>query len=361
MDVLGTKVVVMVILAAVSFALGLAAVGLRRLLALSADKAKRSQIISTSCLLCFGAGVLLSTSLLHMLPEVREGLAVPQENLGIEWLAELVICSGFFLIYLVEEVVDQVLHLSKDTQQLHKSLSLSRRASSSSSSAANHGKGSDCHNDMEMQAAAAGSAGVPSEQSVISKPRSHHHQMPIVSSSSSIRDFFTVLALSFHAVFEGLAVGLEESTADVWTMFGAIATHKFIITFCVSMELLQAGVSRISFTLFLVTFSLISSIGIGIGLAVTELTGVATEVTAVLQGLAAGTLIYVVMFEVLQREREKEVGGLLQLAATLLGFVIMLIVQLYTHHEHEHGEDEHAHKLWFTSQVLFRGNLLGAV
>ena len=33
--------------------------------------------------------------------QVREGLAVPQENLGIEWLAELVICSGFFLIYLV--------------------------------------------------------------------------------------------------------------------------------------------------------------------------------------------------------------------------------------------------------------------
>ena len=29
------------------------------------------QIISTSCLLCFGAGVLLSTSLLHMLPEVQ--------------------------------------------------------------------------------------------------------------------------------------------------------------------------------------------------------------------------------------------------------------------------------------------------
>ena len=54
------------------------------------------------------------------------------------------------------------------------------------------------------------------------------------------RDFFTVLALSFHAVFEGLAVGLEESTADVWTMFGAIATHKFIITFCVRFDLFLA-------------------------------------------------------------------------------------------------------------------------
>ena len=43
---------------------------------------------------------------------------------------------------------------------------------------------------------------------------------------------------------------------------------------------------------------IISSIGIGIGLAVTELTSAASETTAVLQGLAAGTLIYVVMFEV---------------------------------------------------------------
>ena len=44
---------------------------------------------------------------------------------------------------------------------------------------------------------------------------------------------------------------------------------------------------------------IISSIGIGIGLAVTELTSAASETTAVLQGLAAGTLIYVVMFEVI--------------------------------------------------------------
>jgi hypothetical protein len=28
-----------------------------------------------------------------------------------------------------------------------------------------------------------------------------------------------VLALSFHAIFEGLAVGLEEEQHDVWTLF----------------------------------------------------------------------------------------------------------------------------------------------
>ena len=35
----------------------------------------------------------------------------------------------------------------------------------------------------------------------------------------ALRDFFTVLALSFHAVLEGLAVGLESDSSDVWLLF----------------------------------------------------------------------------------------------------------------------------------------------
>ena len=67
--------------------------------------------------------------------------------------------------------------------------------------------------------------------------RSHHHDenshvghshQPNNANSSpvgngrkiALRDFFTVLALSFHAVFEGLAVGLESDAAAIWTLFG---------------------------------------------------------------------------------------------------------------------------------------------
>ena len=35
----------------------------------------------------------------------------------------------------------------------------------------------------------------------------------------ALRDFFTVLALSFHAVFEGLAIGLEPDSSDIWILF----------------------------------------------------------------------------------------------------------------------------------------------
>ena len=46
---------------------------------------------------------------------------------------------------------------------------------------------------------------------------------------SSLRDFFTVLALSFHAVFEGLAVGLETDSKDVWLLFaGKLVTIQII-------------------------------------------------------------------------------------------------------------------------------------
>lgn len=48
-----------------------------------------------SALLCFGGGVLLSTSMLHMLPETKEDL--PEYG-------ELVFCCGFLLLYLVDEI-----------------------------------------------------------------------------------------------------------------------------------------------------------------------------------------------------------------------------------------------------------------
>ena len=52
---------------------------------------------------------------------------------------------------------------------------------------------------------------------------------------SSLRDFFTVLALSFHAVFEGLAIGLEEESKDVWLLFAG----NFILTKSFYLEVIE--------------------------------------------------------------------------------------------------------------------------
>ena len=69
--------------------------------------------------------------MLHILPEISEELAGAGEKLGIEFLPHLVLCSGFFLIYLVEEVVELVIG------DAHEALGVG------------HNHNADAHNDTE--------------------------------------------------------------------------------------------------------------------------------------------------------------------------------------------------------------------
>lgn len=45
--------------------------------------------------------------------------------------------------------------------------------------------------------------------------------------------------------------------------------------------------------------------------------------------LSAGTILYVVVFEILQRERQKDINGFLQLITLVLGFVAMMFVEIF--------------------------------
>ena len=64
------------------------------------------------------------------------------------------------------------------------------------------------------------------------------------------------------------------------------------------------------------TFALISPVGTGIGIALSETVqteaALQNSLVTVLQGLATGTLLYVVFFEVIEKEREKGTNGILQ-------------------------------------------------
>jgi len=344
MDLLTTKVVTMVLFGGLSMLVGLATFQFRKLLGLSKTGSRRWQEVASSLLLCFGGGVLLATALLHILPEVREGLEVEQRKLGLNCLAELVLCAGFFLVYLLEELVHFLLRFFLHSSALHHSVAVRRPAPDADCCSVK--SYSQCPDTVErpdspvQQDAETGDGySQESSQNEFIKLGDHGER-------SSIRDCFTVLGLSFHMIFEGLAVGLERSPADVWTMFTAISCHKFVITFCVALELLQNGISRLVFASFLVTFSLITPLGIGLGVGVTGLGSqqVSPLVLATLQGLAAGTILYVVMFEVLNREKAKEISGLGQLLGIIVGFVAMLLLDIFVKHEcsGEGGDQENA-------------------
>ena len=86
------------------------------------------------------------------------------------------------------------------------------------------------------------------------------------------------MALSLHAIFEGVAVGLSSSVSFVWSLFIAIAAHKFVIAFCVGMQFATSGVKPLVTLIYMSTFASITPIGIGIGIALTETTTSETDI-----------------------------------------------------------------------------------
>jgi hypothetical protein len=49
-------------------------------------------------------------------------------------------------------------------------------------------------------------------------------------------------------------------------------------------------------------------------------------------GISGGTILYVVVFEVLQREKNKAVPGLLQITFVLIGFAVMVCIEVFGMH-----------------------------
>ncbi|CAB3381969.1 Hypothetical predicted protein [Cloeon dipterum] len=305
------RVVAMVVLGLVSFALGVLPWALVKIFKLNVEERMQhgKTKIFISMMLCFGAGVLLCTAFCHMLPELRESVEaqvaignLPETGHGVP-LPEIFLLSGLFAVYLVEELV----HLFFGKNQAGHSHSSKPAAASSKS-------------DLESSTAGSKEKLARRKSSIFwRRPKLH-------SLFNNLSALIAVLALSFHAVFEGLAVGLESSATDVWYLMGAVAAHKFVISFCVGVELLVAKTDVLLLILSVGTFSLVTPLGIGIGIAVTsgESFSAETVSTTVLQGMAAGTLIYVVFFEVLHRERSNLThAGILQFLAVLVGFLVM--------------------------------------
>lgn len=330
------------------------------------------QPLVISLLLCFGGGVLLYTVFMHLQPEVTEHMDaivrtgyIPTliTDTGLN-LAQLVFCLGFFFVYLLEETVHVLLdkgHTEEDMEVLHRTLSLRKGCRGGNLipriSLAKPGQtppstitastqiliGDGTYSNKKNIIDPIGNMSpAPTEPSETGSSSLNSDRPSTV--GQSLRGFFAVLALSFHAVFEGLAVGLEKETANVWYLCAAIATHKLVIAFCVGVELVSSRTKTVLVVLYMLAFAVVSPVGIGIGLLITneEVNPGSPAValpSVVLQGMASGTLLYVVFFEVLQREKGNSKHGFSQLMAIMAGFSVMVALSLFIGHQHNHVHD----------------------
>ena len=156
------------------------------------------------------------------------------------------------------------------------------------------------------------------------------------------RIIILVTALSVHSLFEGLAMGLQNSNSAVWTLFIAIATHKAVIAFSTGLQITKSFSPLIKPVIISVcVFSVMSPLGGAIGTVIIRIihrhdSQSLDLMNAVLQSIASGTFMYITFFEILVQSVTTTTtigsgdsmatgnhGNIVRVLAVMVGFSLM--------------------------------------
>jgi zinc transporter 1/2/3 len=238
---------------------------------------------------CFAGGVFLSALFLDLWPETEEAWekAMDGKDSFNYPVLDLILCCGFFMVFILEQAILAFQARNNNSEEYSPLLGQNEESSDE-----NHG-----HSHVDF---------------------GHH---------CFIRTMMLQLALSFHSVFEGVAIGLQTNMPSFLVLFTAVCAHKFIMAFCLGLTLAKTKISKWLFIVLVGIFSLASPFGMVIGMV---MSGVDSMTSAVLQALAGGTFLYVTFFEVLPQEfnhsQDTPSKRLLKCLSVLIGFGLMAVV-----------------------------------
>lgn len=151
-----------------------------------------------------------------------------------------------------------------------------------------------------------------------------------------IDNFLLILAFSCHSIFDGISIGVQTKSDEIWTMLIAILSHKLLISFILSFQIYEKCHEKIitptSTTLtvkqrpikgakiilwfFSTMFALMSPIGILIVMIMNNVSDTPSEKSLhiiILAAISAGTILYIVFFEIIDKQTTRlHLNGLVQ-------------------------------------------------
>lgn len=158
----------------------------------------------------------------------------------------------------------------------------------------------------------------------------HHHghfRPSELAGAGPLRLAGLVLALSAHSVFEGLALGLQDDGAQLSGLFVGVAVHETLAAVALGVSLAKASLGMKDAAKLGVTVSLMIPLGTVVGMGIKSVQTLAGAVVSVLlQGLAAGTFLFVTFFEILSRELEDRQDRLLKVLFLILGYSVLAML-----------------------------------
>lgn len=316
---------------------------------------------------CFAGGVFLGTCFLQLIPftQSKFHLVFEMAGRGMQYAAivtQLSVMIGFFLILFIEHGVKmwQQARQPKQPDHMHEMTSLPKEFTIPDIGSAESDTGSEEDEEEEysemqqmlkkrstdtpngnafLQNATdvtgstphGGSTSRDTSQSQNSTEEHHHstghghsHITDIVKDDFGLRCLFLLFALSIHSLFEGLALGLQSDIEKTVTLFIGIAVHEVLVAFAIGVSLAQQSLKVATIVKLCLIFSLTIPVGIAIGMAVNGFhTLPGQAVSATIQGLTAGTFVYVTFLEILPAEINSHSEKMLKVFFIFLGFSVL--------------------------------------
>lgn len=155
--------------------------------------------------------------------------------------------------------------------------------------------------------------------------RGHGHLLPSeLTRAGPLRLASLVFALSAHSVFEGLALGLQEEGPKLFSLFLGVAIHETLAAVALGVSIAKAALPMRDAAKLATVVSLMIPLGAAVGMGIESAQNLAGSIASVvLQGVAAGTFIFVTFLEILAHELEDKQDRLLKVLFLILGYAVL--------------------------------------
>ncbi|KAM7250589.1 hypothetical protein ACFE04_022472 [Oxalis oulophora] len=254
----------------------------------------------------FAGGVFLGTALMHFLSDANETF---QDLTTVEYpFAFMLACAGYLLTMLADCLVAFVYRKNGNSI----------------------GGG-----DLELQVHGEQQQG----KMIHNGSNQAHHPHSTLTTASSLGDsILLIVALCFHSVFEGIAIGVAETKEDAWKALWTISLHKIFAAVAMGIALLRMIPDRpfLSCVAYAFAFAVSSPVGVVIGIIIDATTqgAVADWTFAISMGIACGVFVYVSINHLLSKgysplERVSVDKPFFKFLAVTLGVGVISVVMIW--------------------------------
>eukprot|EP00735_Rhodelphis_limneticus_P010505 TRINITY_DN3257_c0_g1::TRINITY_DN3257_c0_g1_i1::g.29715::m.29715 TRINITY_DN3257_c0_g1::TRINITY_DN3257_c0_g1_i1::g.29715 ORF type:complete len:409 (+),score=38.34,sp/A4IIC5/S39A3_XENTR/34.04/9e-21,Zip/PF02535.17/4.1e-55,DUF204/PF02659.10/1.5e+04,DUF204/PF02659.10/0.095,SdpI/PF13630.1/1.1e+02,SdpI/PF13630.1/0.26,SdpI/PF13630.1/9.5e+03,SdpI/PF13630.1/3.8e+03 TRINITY_DN3257_c0_g1_i1:175-1401(+) len=160
----------------------------------------------------------------------------------------------------------------------------------------------------------------------------HGHGHGVVTADTyGVVAYVLIFALSFHSLFEGIALGTQRTYNSTLTIFLAIAGHTPLAAFALSIGLVKAKAKLREIARMLFLFAIFTPLGIlvGVVLVLSLDNDREIEVTSgVFNALSSGTFLFIALAEIIPRELAQPGSRVAKISSCILGFTVMAILKI---------------------------------